>query len=119
MYKGDLFEGGDKATICKEFDIQPHTLEGCEILYANYSSGCYEGCALVVFKKEGLLYEVNGSHCSCYGLENQWDPEITTKEALLARPEFNLCDYSGNVHDDLVEALKDEPAQNKTVLNNI
>jgi hypothetical protein len=108
MFKGDYFEGGSKETICKEFDIQPQVLDGCEILYANYSSGCYEGSALVVLKKEGKLYEVNGSHCSCFGLENQWEPELTTKAALLARPSFYMSDYEGNVHDDLVEALKNE-----------
>ncbi len=37
------------------------------------------------FRRDGRLYEVNGSHCSCYGLENQWDPESTTVEALRHR----------------------------------
>ena len=28
-----------------------------------------------------MLFEVNGSHCSCYGLEGQWDvEEINIKE---------------------------------------
>ena len=29
-------------------------------------------------KKTGKLYEVNGSHCSCYGFEGQFEPEETS-----------------------------------------
>ena len=59
--------------------------KGVEILLASYGSGGYEGSAFVLFRRDGQLYEVNGSHCSCYGLENQWDPELTTVEALRHR----------------------------------
>lgn len=59
--------------------------KGVEILLANYGSYGYEGGAFVLFRRDGQLYEVNGSHCSCYGLENQWDPEPTTVEALRHR----------------------------------
>ena len=31
------------------------------------------------------MWEVNGAHCSCYGLEGQWEPEETTVEALRYR----------------------------------
>jgi len=36
----------------------------------------------VLFKRGGKLYDVNGSHCSCFGLEDQWLPEETTVAAL-------------------------------------
>ena len=49
-----------------------------EILFAGYDTPWYEGYAFVLFEQDGKLYEVNGSHCSCYGLEGQWDPEETT-----------------------------------------
>ena len=52
------------------------------ILFASYSIDNYVGDAFVLLEKNGNLYEVNGSHCSCYGLEDQFDPEITTLEAL-------------------------------------
>ena len=39
----------------------------------------------MLFRKDGKLYEVNGSHCSCYALEGQWEPEETTVEALRHR----------------------------------
>lgn len=68
-----------------DFEIEMSTLEGATILLASYEYECYEGSAFVLFERDGKLYEVNGSHCSCYGLEGQWEPEETTSEALLNR----------------------------------
>lgn len=48
---------------------------GSNVLFASYDTGCYDGEAFVILEKNGKLYEVNGSHCSCYGLEGQWEPE--------------------------------------------
>lgn len=59
--------------------------KGAEILLASYGTPSYEGFAFVLFRRDGLLYEVNGVHCSCYGLEGQWDAEETTAEALMHR----------------------------------
>lgn len=65
--------------------------QGTEVLLASYAYECYEGDAFVLFRKDGKLYEVNGGHCSCYGLEGQWSPEETTIEALEHRlKEGNL-----------------------------
>lgn len=46
-----------------------------EILLAGYQAGGYEGDAWVVFRNGDKYFEVSGSHCSCYGLEGQFDPE--------------------------------------------
>lgn len=62
-----------------------------EIIFAAYGTGSYNGEALVVYRRDKKLYEVNGSHCSCYGLEGQWKPEETSKVALGMR---KLTDYS-------------------------
>lgn len=56
-----------------------------EVLIAMYGGECYEGWATVLFERGGKLYEVNGSHCSCFGLEDQWQPEETTWAALALR----------------------------------
>lgn len=56
-----------------------------QILLAIYEYGNYEGSAFVLYEQDGKLYEVNGGHCSCNGLEGQWDPEETTWEALAMR----------------------------------
>lgn len=60
-------------------------LEGALVLFAEYDQGEYEGDAAVIYHKDGKLFEVYGSHCSCNGLEDQWSPEETTVEAILAR----------------------------------
>lgn len=56
-----------------------------EVLLASYTYQDYEGDAFVLLHKDGELYEVNGGHCSCYGLEGMWEPERTTCEALMHR----------------------------------
>lgn len=62
-------------------------LEGVTVLLASYGTPSYEGYAFVLFERGGKLYEVNGAHCSCYGLEGQWEPEETTVETLRHRLE--------------------------------
>lgn len=61
-------------------------LESATILIAYMCEENYEGHGFFLFKdKDGTLFEVHGSHCSCYGFEGQWDPEETTAEAMLFR----------------------------------
>lgn len=73
--------------VYRDFGIQEP--EGIEILLASYTYIWYEGTAFVLYrdKKDGKLYEVNGGHCSCYGLEEQWAPEETNVEVLRHRIE--------------------------------
>ncbi len=105
--------------IIREFEIPEDSLEGCEVLLAYYHCGDY-GCdssAFVLFRKDGKLYEVNGSHCSCHGLESmdyysdggtQWEPEEVTLEELEHRLEKGcLGDVGG--YDDI--GYKDECVQ--------
>lgn len=69
------------------------------ILFASYGTDNYSGDAFVLFEREGRLFEVNGSHCSCYGLEGQFDEEETNIEALthrLVEGKMGQDDYSGN-----------------------
>lgn len=48
-----------------------------KILYADYTYENYSGDAYVLGfdKEQNKFFEVHGSHCSCYGLEGQWEPE--------------------------------------------
>ena len=62
-------------------------MKNCKILFAWYGYCSYDGSAFVLFERDGKLYEVNGGHCSCYGLEGQWDPEETSVEVLRHRIE--------------------------------
>ena len=72
----------DKQEIASDWSIDVGTLDGCEILYYRYSYVNYSGNAFVLYRRNNVLYEVNGTHCSCYSLSGQWEPEETTKEAL-------------------------------------
>lgn len=55
-----------------------------QILYAIYNTGNWEGDATVIYYRKSTkkYYEAYGSHCSCYGLENQWsgNEEIVAEE---------------------------------------
>lgn len=78
-----------------------------EILLAYYGYGSYCGSSFVVFRQNGKLYEVNASHCSCYGLSDQWDPEETTVAALRMR-ELGKYSYDGSKEaQDGLNALLD------------
>ncbi len=84
---------------------------GFEILLASYVYHDYDGCAFVLARKEGKLYEVNASHCSCYGLEDQWVPEETTSLALRHRMKEGRLgrDYEGtNIFADELTTVLDE-----------
>lgn len=74
-----------KAAMTEELDKEQW--KGIEVILASYSCANYSGGAFVLFKKDGKLFEVNGSHCSCYGLEGQWEPEETTVDSLKHRLE--------------------------------
>jgi hypothetical protein len=42
-------------------------------------------------KETGKLYENHGSHCSCYGFEDQWAPEETSIEYLQSDKFYFSC----------------------------
>lgn len=70
----------DEKDVFSEFHIEYD--KDANILVAYYSQEYYEGSAYVLFMKDGKLYEVCGGHCSCYGLEEQWDPEETSWDVI-------------------------------------
>lgn len=86
-------------------DIEAHysctVPKSAEILLAWYGYGSYCGSSFVLYRDNGKLYEVSGSHCSCDGLGGQWDPEETTVAALKMR---GLYTDSGNYYDGEDEA---------------
>lgn len=67
------------------FEVKDDALDDAFILLAWYGYGDYDGSAFVLFERDGKLYEVNGGHCSCNGLEGQWDPEETSASELVHR----------------------------------
>jgi hypothetical protein len=95
MYLNDWKNSGE-AGMLEDFGIDKSALEGAHVLLASYTYEDYSGKAFVLYRRDGKLYEVNGGHCSCYGLRDQsyyeegegktqWEPEETSKEALEKR----------------------------------
>lgn len=69
------------------------------ILFASYGNDNYSGDAWVLFEQGGKLYETEGSHCSCHGLENQWLPEevvLPELEHRLMKGTFGENYWAGN-----------------------
>ena len=63
----------------------------------------------ILLGKDGKLYEVEGSHCSCYALEGQFEPEEVTVEELEFRIKNNKS-YGDGYHisyrDQIKEVIK-------------
>lgn len=83
-YSGNFENRNDVAAQFQTEDVP----EDQDIIYAEYDTPDYEGYAFVLFMRDGKLYEVHGSHCSCYGLEGQWEPEETSWEAIAMREKY-------------------------------
>lgn len=83
--------------------------DNINILFASYGQANYSGDAWVLFEQGGKLYEVNGSHCSCFGLEGQWKPEEVVLEELknrLLEGTWGTDDWSdNNFREELVKFL--------------
>ncbi len=75
----------DVAASFQHYQQTTDLIAGYDVLLAYYSYEDYSGSAFVLLHKDGQLFEVNGSHCSCFGLEDQWEPEQTTVESLQHR----------------------------------
>jgi hypothetical protein len=76
------------------------------ILLACYTYEDYSGDAWVLFEQDGKLYEASGGHCSCNGLEGQWEPEEVTLPVLKMR---NL-DYGSDYYDSNKDWAKAQTA---------
>lgn len=80
---------GSADDIAYEFGIPRDQLDNINIVVAWYDYEDYDGEAFVLFKNGSEFYEVHGGHCSCMGLEDQWEPELSSTEALQRATEHN------------------------------
>lgn len=77
-YKDDFENWGD---VQSNFDMKEPEPE--QVLLAQYSYEDYSGSAEVLYRNGDKYFYVSGSHCSCYGLEGQWEPEEYDVETLI------------------------------------
>ena len=113
VYLNDWANGGERVML-SDFGIDSSALQGARILVASYAYENYEGDAYVLFERDGRLFEVHGSHCSCYGLSEQsydggggtqWEPEETTEEVIRHRLEKGTFYETAQVRDAVLDAL--------------
>jgi hypothetical protein len=105
VYTGN-FDWSNWQDVCNDFDMKEPLPD--EVLAADYDGGGYDGSAYVVYRNGDKYYTVSGSHCSCYGLEGQWEPEEYTKEQLIAALEKRWKD---DVTTRVLAQLKSEERQ--------
>src|SRR5690606_34375688 len=94
IFKG--FENRDQ--IAREFSGllfswskgEPMDLSYADIEIAVYDGDGYWGEVFILYRdnRDNEWYEVHASHCSCFGLEGQWEPEQVDPLAILMRPRF-------------------------------
>lgn len=111
IYYGDFttphWKNGEVNWDCvqREFDIvktEP------EVIYAGYYDDYgYSGDAVVLYKEDGKLWYVDGGHCSCYGLEGQWDPDEVTVEQITHMIKESKYGYFANHREELLSAVKE------------
>lgn len=54
-----------------------------ELIFYEYDQSGWDGDATVVYRRGDTYYVVQGGHCSCHGLEGQFDPIEYTLEELI------------------------------------
>jgi hypothetical protein len=91
-----------RESLMSDFQVSYNQLEGYNILAAGYWYENYEGNAWVLVRSRdtGDLMEVHGSHCSCNGLENQWQTTVSNL-AYICSSHFFVANLSDQEKDDL------------------
>ena len=94
-YSGQFWDWGD---VVSNFDLDRSTPEP-DFIWASYDADYCDGYATVVFFENRTMSWniVTGSHCSCHGLEGQFDPEQFNPEVhfkALAEDKRFVGDYT-------------------------
>ena len=104
VYQGSFDSWAD---VCREFEEVIDLPD--EVLLAVYDSHLYEGYADVIYRQGDRYYWVHGSHCSCYGLEDQWSPEEYSAEqlvdALRRGDHFYWSEDSASLRDAVIDRV--------------
>ena len=93
-----------RAHLVSNYDANLKEVNQFRILIAYESVGSW-GCDsssyfLLEHKKDKKLYVVEGSHCSCFGFENQFEPSETSVEALKMWANAGHMYFTGGYDDN-------------------
>jgi hypothetical protein len=82
MCKGTILIGFNSLDdVCEHYEINREDLNKYNVVYCYYLYENWTGNSELLLEKDGKLFVVSASHCSCYGLERQFEPEeISVKE---------------------------------------
>jgi hypothetical protein len=83
----DGFDSVKEAILKQEIIELIKKIDNINILFASYYYRNYHGEAWILFEENKELFEINASHCSCFGLEGQFDPEKVILKELKNRLE--------------------------------
>lgn len=99
----------DRYDLSREFDVSLEELDDYDVLIAIYDlSEAYSGDAYVLLYNDGQFYEAHGSHCSCSGLEGQWELEEVPVESLRKRIVDNTyCYGAANLAKPYIKEILD------------
>ena len=102
---------GDWSDVQRDFGDS--TSEPDEVLVAVYTYEDYSGDAFIAYRNGNKYYTVEGGHCSCHGLEDQFDPEeFESKDTFLKYlkrlSEGSLYGVRGGYIPNLIKELEDE-----------
>ncbi|VAX06225.1 hypothetical protein MNBD_GAMMA26-972 [hydrothermal vent metagenome] len=100
------WQGGDEALLIREFEICSSQLFGADILLASHMRDEFCGEAFVLFRRQGMLYEVNASHDSDGRIEGQWEPEETSVDVLRHRLEQGRLGSSADGSNMFADELR-------------
>lgn len=76
------------------------------VIWAEYDNDGYDGRAWVLYYDKGKFFYVEGGHCSCYGLEDQWNPEEYSVEALKGQVERATYGFFKDRKDIIMAAIE-------------
>lgn len=103
MYTGNFTNWRD---VKNEFSMDESEPE--KVYFATYKTECYEGSAIVIYRNKNKYYIVEGGHCSCYGLEDQWSPTEYTKEQLKKVLEQHSYYISLDDRQNIIKELEND-----------
>lgn len=111
ILRGNMYleQWSDWSDVQNDFQIsvpEPET-----VFLAYYNNQDYSGTAYLLYYDMGYYYWAQGSHCSCMGLEDQFDPTIyTNKNSFMeAIEKYNFYEVERR---DVVEVLNDIQSHN-------